>query len=324
MIELIFVISVVSGQCDRCSGTGKIICYNCQGTGKVQSSEPIETCEYCLGFGVIQPTITKKSAFAQTGDKEVFVSGTFENDQTDGIYGIAIAEVIGEITTYTNSSEMIYFPPNEEILVTVIVNNIPNDDWNWISKFGNLKTNIFLSNIDSISCPLCGGDGILTPLSTCSICYGTGFTDCPDCNSNFGITGGVTTIGVIAIIGLVILSTFIIRRRKIAEKDLRKMSFYEYQNWIIEKLSVERAQIRDSRLGIDGYTKDGEAIQINQSHNVGKAEVYKFANILSKKKIRRGIIIAFNFNDDVFEAINGARQHFRVIIETVMVKQLID
>jgi hypothetical protein len=320
-----FGVPLVNGQCYTCSDTGEIVCNNCKGSGKIPASEPIEICEYCRGLGVIQATITKKSGFAQLGDEKVHVSGTFENDQAVGVHANVVAEVISEAITFSSESERIFFPPNEEILVNIAVHDFPPDDWNYISKFGNLETNIYISNTDSLVCPLCGGDGILTPLITCSICGGTGSTDCPDCDLNLVASGGegVTIIGIFAIIGLIITGTVLIKRNKTSENDLRKMSSYEFKNWIIQKLSGRTSEVRDSRVGIDGFNSDGDPIQIKQSDNIGKSEVYKFAIELSKKKLRRGIIVAFSFDENAVEGIIGARQNFRIIIRTLTTKELL-
>ena len=325
-LTLMLIVPLVNGQCYTCSDTGEIVCVNCQGRGKIPASEPIEICEYCYGLGFIQPTISKKSAFAQLGDKKVHVSGTFENDQAVGVYGIAVAEVISETATFSSESERIYFPPNEEIVINIAVGDFSIEDWNWISKFGNLETNIYLSDADSLVCPLCDGDGTLTPQITCSICGGTGFVDCPDCNLNL-INGGNQNgliIGMVAIIGVVIIAFILIKRKKTSESNLRKAPFYEFQNWVVQQFSGETSSVRDSRFGIDGYTYDGDPIQIKQSDEVGKNEVYKFANELSKKKSRRGIIVAFSFREDVIEGVIGARQHYRLQIKTITVKELIN
>jgi RecJ-like exonuclease len=325
ILALMLIVPLVNAQCYTCSDTGKIICNNCQGSGRIPTGEPIETCEYCRGLGFIQPTISKKSGFAQIGNREVFVSGTFENDQAVGVYAVATAEVFGDASTYSSTSDSTYFPPNEEIVVTIVVTDIPLSDWNEISKFGNLQTNIYISESDSLVCPLCDGEGIITQKIACSYCDGIGFVDCPDCSLNLGLgdESGITIIGIVAIIGLALGSFVLIKRKQTSESDLRKVSFYEFQNWVVEKFSGKSSSIRDSRIGIDGYTLDGEPIQIKQSDSIGKNEVYKFANELSKKKSRYGIIVAFSFKDDVFEGIIGAKQHYRLEIKPLTVKELI-
>lgn len=330
LIIIIFIfsglLSLVHGQCYTCSDTGKIVCNNCQGSGEIPASDPVDYCEYCRGQGTIRATITKKSGFAYLGYKEVFVSGIFENDEAVGVYASVTAEVMSEISVFSNESERMYFPPNEEITITLSVGEFPDNDWAYISKFGNLETNTYISNSDSLICPSCGGDGILTPMLTCSICGGAGFTDCPDCTTNTLSDGleGVTIIGIAAIIGLVIGSFFLIKRNKLSEENLRNMSSYEYKNWIIEKFSGKNSDIRDSRVGIDGFSLEGVPIHINQSDSIEKNEIYKFANELSKRRLRRGIIVAFNFDDKAIEGIINARQNLRVFIKNITAKELID
>lgn len=316
---------LVNAQCSRCADTGKIACSYCKGSGEVSIGEPIGVCEYCSGLGVIQATITKKSAYSQLGNKEVHVSGIFENDQSIGVYAVVIAEVISQTSTFSGESERIYFPPDEEIEAKIVVGDFPNDDWNWIKQFGNLQTNIYLSDIDSLVCPLCEGDGVITQIADCSYCSGSGFVDCPDCGFNlgFGEGSGITILGIVAIIGLVLGSFMVLKMKKTSESDLRKMSFYELQNWVVEKFSGKVSSVRDSRIGIDGYTVDGEPIQIKQSDDIRKNDVYRFANELNKKKIRSGIIVAFSFKDDIFSGIMEAKKHYRITVKTVTIKELI-
>jgi hypothetical protein len=257
---------------------------------------------------------------------EVFVTGTFENDESVDVYAEATAEVYSETSTYSSSSSRTYLPPNEEIEVAVTISDIPLGDFNWISKFGNLETNIYISDSDDLVCPVCGGDGIISTETDCIVCEESGVTDCPDCDLNLAIDigQGVTIIGVVAIAGLTLASFVVIKRRKTSESDLRKISFYEFQNWVVQKFSGKTSSLRDSRLGVDGYTYDEAPIQIKQSDDIGKSEVYKFANELMKKKSRNGIIVAFSFKEDVIEGIIGARQHYRLLIKTVTIKELID
>lgn len=147
-----------------------------------------------------------------------------------------------------------------------------------------------------------------------------------DCDLNLVDSGveGTIIVGIVAIIGLLIFSTVLIKRKKTSESDLRKISFYEFQNWVVQKFSGKPSSVRDSRFGIDGYTYDGDPIQIKQSIDVGKSEVYKFANELSKKKSSRGIIVAFSFKEDVFKGIIGAKHHYNLEIKTITTKELIN
>jgi len=45
---------------------------------------------------------------------------------------------------------------------------------------------------------------------------------------------------------------------------------------------------------------------------------------LSKKKSRRGIIVAFSFREDAIEGIIGARQHYRLEIKTTTIGELLN
>ena len=84
---------------------------------------------------------------------------------------------MSESSIFSSESDRTYFPPNKEIMVTIVISDIPINDWNWICKFGNLETIIYLSETDTLFCPLCDGVGIVTPQKFCSICSSTGFVD---------------------------------------------------------------------------------------------------------------------------------------------------
>ncbi len=105
---------------------------------------------------------------------------------------------------------------------------------------------------------------------------------------------------------------------------MRKVSFYEFQNWVVQKFSGKTSSVRDSRFGIDDYTYAGDPIQIKQFDDIGKSEVYKFANKLSKKKLRSGIIVAFSFKKDIFDGKIGAKQRYHLEIKTTTIKELIN
>ena len=173
---------------------------------------------------------------------------------------------------------------------------------------------------------------------TCPYCDGTGFVICPECGGAL-IDGGwrepkkvvpVSSpvdwrlVGVGAVATVVIVAIVVVRRKKVTEKDLRRLAPIEFQNWVVQRLSGKASSIRDSRIGIDAYTVEGYPIQIRQSDNIGRNVIENFASVMGRIKAKNGIIIAFSFADDAIRGIVRARINYRVEIKKVTIKELID
>ena len=129
-------------------------------------------------------------------------------------------------------------------------------------------------------------------------------------------------MGIVA--GVVIAAVVIVKRKKVTEKDLKKLSSDEFQKWVIQRLSGNPSSLRDARLGIDAYTAEGHPIQIKPSDNIGRNEIDTFASIMGRVKAKNGIVVAFSFRDDVYRGIVRARVNYGIEIQKVTVKELIE
>ena len=333
-------IALVMAQCPTCQGTGKIVCPHCKGTGKLSTGGEVEPCSTCQGSGVVQPEIANKGATGWISDGSVVVSGNFENEEDVGVSGTVVAEVEASSTTYTSSAESAHFPPHETIAVTITIDGISDSDYRYLSSQRYLRVRITVSEVDEITCPDCGGTGsVSSTQEDCPYCDGTGLMTCPECGgsgtlvdggggaqndatSSFAVDGAIIGVGVVAAAAVVIVVA--VKRRKVTEKGLRKLSSNEFQNWVVQRLSGKTSSVRESGMGIDAYTAEGNPIQIKQADNVGRNVIESFAAAMGRIKARNGMIVAFSFSEDAYKGAIRAKINYRIEIKPVTVKELIE
>jgi hypothetical protein len=289
-------------------------CPTCHGTGKITEDQ---TCPTCGGAYEAEPNITLKRTLAGASGTSArpatSVTGVFHNEEAEGAYGVATAQVKTATETYTNTSERTYFPPNEDTYVTVTIEGIEYAQY--------LSCSISLSDADPIGCPECDGTGIVTVTIDCPDCDGTGFVDAlPQDEANSMIIGGVA-VGVAA--ALVIAVIVVIRRKRVTEQSLRRLPPSDFQNWVIQSFSGRASSEKDAYMGIDGYTVEGYPIQAKQADDVGRNIVDSFASAMGRSKAKTGVIVAFSFKEDTFEGVVRAKLHYGFEIKTVTVKELI-
>jgi len=114
-------------------------------------------------------------------------------------------------------------------------------------------------------------------------------------SSNTLLIVGIVVI-VIAVIG--VTSAFVIMKKKVNEKSLRKISSHSFEDWVIKKFNGKPS---DPSSGISGFTEGGQPLLIKQSDHVTLAEVEDFVKVLVKGKAQKGTIVAFNFDKDTVE-----------------------
>ncbi len=295
--------------------SARVPCPRCNGTGTITITE---TCPICGGEYVTDARITLKRTLAGASGSAArpatSISGVFHNDEEFGAYGVATAQVRTPTETYTNTSDRTYFPPNEDITVTVIVEGI--------AYAQQLSCTITLSEVGSIDCPECGGTGVVNVTVECPDCGGTGFVDAlPQDATNSLILGGAA-VGVAA--AVLISAVVVVRRKRVSEASLRRMLPSEFQSWVLQRFSGRESSQKDANMGIDGYTVEGYPIQIKQLEDVGRNVVDSFASAMGRSKARTGVIVAFSFGNGTYEGVVRARLHYGFAIKTVTVKELIE
>jgi len=108
----------------------------------------------------------------------------------------------------------------------------------------------------------------------------------------------IIVIAVAAIVIVVGVAAFLVTRKRVTEKSLKKASNSDFQDWVIKRFNGKAG---DPAVGVDGYTAGGQPLLIKQSDNVSLAEVDGFVSTLMKTGAQKGVIVAFNYDKDAAE-----------------------
>jgi hypothetical protein len=165
----------LAAECPTCNGVGRIVCPECRGSGKISSGGQEGSCSTCLGSGVVEATVSNKGTIGSLSDGKVIVKGTFQNKESVGTYGNVVAEVDGSGTTYTSPSERTYFPPQQDVTVTLTIDGITDNDYRYLSGQIYLRVRAKVSDVDDVACPDCAGTGTSSAV----------IEDCPNLSLDF-------------------------------------------------------------------------------------------------------------------------------------------
>ena len=200
-----------------------------------------------------------------------------------------------------------------------------------------------------VKCPKCSSYMFGKPDPTCSVCDGTGYVTCPECGGveidlgegnqiddidygkrkqiedpGISLPFNWTIIGVSAAATVTMVGYVLVKRNKMSEKNLRRLSNNEFQNWVIQRLRGKTSSLDYSRMGIDGFTTEGHPIKIVQSDTVDGNVIDSFASLILRVKEKNGIVVAFSFSDNVYRGIVRAKRNYGIEIGKVTVKELIE
>jgi hypothetical protein len=278
----------------------------------------------------VQPNISITGVSAWKEDK-VYVRAQVENKESVTTHGTFKATLRAVATTYEAAPKDISLAAHEVITVTFTMDNIPPESYD---RTDMTSARVTVSGVANIVCPTCAGTGTASVESTCPVCDGTGFVPVEggsqngggqqngDLNPPLNITG--PAIGVAAVAGVAIAAVVVVKKRKVSEKSLRKLSPTEFQNWVLKKLAGKPPSPTDSRIGIDGFTTEGHPISIKQSDGVGRDVIDKFASATGQSKAKNGILVAYSFGNDAYTAKVKAKLNYGLEIQMVTLKDLIE
>ncbi len=321
-------------ECPTCNGTGEIDCPKCDGTGKLSSGEAVE-CTYCLGSGTLKPNVIKQTVDASSSGGTT-VTVKLVNQETVEATGTVTASLDG----YSVTSDQTTFPPDEPVTLTLSIPYV--GPYTGIQLIQKLKVTV---STEEITCPYCDGEGTTSDSSTpCTKCDGTGTIECTDCvgtgyvtegavisgsgkgtNSGFdwtlilGVTGAVVAVAAVGGGGF-----FLLKKRRVNEKSLRRLSSGEFQQWVLKRLDGKPATSKDISMGIDGFSRLNQPISIKQSDSVGMNAVDLFAASLAKNRTTAGMMVAFGFSDDAIRGKVRARTNYRLDIQMMTIRELIE
>jgi hypothetical protein len=263
------------------------------------------------------------------------ITSTFKNQEDYEVNSTVSAIIGGQVK---GTSQETTFPPGEFVTVNLYASQggLGGLTYMQVLQKVTLKT-----NAEDISCPYCDGAGTITEGETCPDCDGTGTIVCPDCNgagrvseSQLAEINGVEASGgpdlsliawgvaVAAVVGVGATSFFMLKKRRVSEKSLRRMPSSEFQRWVIKKLDGKDATSSDLAVGIDGFSRTGEPLSIKQSDSVDMLAIDRFASGLAKSRVRSGTVVAFGFGADAIRGKVRARTNYKIDIQMVTVQEL--
>jgi len=107
------------------------------------------------------------------------------------------------------------------------------------------------------------------------------------------------------------------------EEDLRTLPPFEFQNWVIQRIFGRVTARKSSDMGIDGYTFEGNPVQVKQSDDIGRNVVDNFETALRRVRKTNGMIVAFSYGKGANEEAARAKLRDNVDIKLVTVKELL-
>jgi hypothetical protein len=329
----------MAAKCPECDGTGEIECPYCDGTGEV-TAEQGEPCEHCHGTGSLEPNLKSTGSSYGLVDGKIFIQTGYRNYEPVSVHGKVTAkteEIQGH--TYTGTSSDTTFAPNEEdTQVTFYISGISAADYAYLqdltARYETYKVDLTLE-VNNIECPYCNGTGLAPATYECPRCGGTGYIECPECggtgviegteNEGFDIGGALYGVAAVAVVAGVAVAAFVVvKQRRVKESDLRKLSPSEFQNWVLKRLGGKTSSQSDARMGIDGYTFDGQPVAIKQADAVGRNIIENFAASLGRSRAKNGTIVAFSFGPDAIRGKVSAKLNYKLEIQLLTVRELIE
>jgi DNA modification methylase len=109
----------------------------------------------------------------------------------------------------------------------------------------------------------------------------------------------------------------------LTEADLRKLPPFEFQNWVVQRLFGRVSPRKSSDMGIDGYTFEGNPVQVKQSDDIGRNVVDNFETAIRRRGKKKAVIVAFSFGKGAHEEVARSRLEDGMEIQLLTVKDLI-
>lgn len=106
-------------------------------------------------------------------------------------------------------------------------------------------------------------------------------------------------------------------------EELRALEPFQFQNWVIERISGVPSAKKSADKGVDGYTfMERHPIQIKQSEGVGRNVVDNFETAIRREGKKTGYIIAFSFAKGAYEEAARAKLEDGLDIKLVRVEEI--
>ena len=108
------------------------------------------------------------------------------------------------------------------------------------------------------------------------------------------------------------------------EDELRSLPPFEFQNWVVQQLGGRQFQKKTGDDGIDGWTFEGDPIQVKQSEKVGVNVVKMLTHDTLNVDKKKGIIVSFSYSKGAYAEVGRAKTKFGIDIELKTVAEMIE
>jgi hypothetical protein len=144
----------------------------------------------------------------------------------------------------------------------------------------------------------------LTFIAQLSYCQTVIPTETPTTSTSGGTQiGGLSLLLIVGVVVVVAVAgglsaLFVLKRKTVNEKSLRKASGPAFEDWVIKRFN---GKPNDPATGVNGFTEGGQPLLVLQSEHVSLAEVEGFVKVLAKGRAAKGTVVAFDFDKDSLE-----------------------
>lgn len=114
---------------------------------------------------------------------------------------------------------------------------------------------------------------------------------------------------------------------KYSIEELKELSHFEFQNWVIERICGKVSQKKTGDMGIDGIVPISEyganlPIEVKQ-HSVTRPDIDKFETVLRRIKKKVGFVVGFKITKGAMEEIARTKNDDKFIIIPITIEELL-
>lgn len=105
--------------------------------------------------------------------------------------------------------------------------------------------------------------------------------------------------------------------------DLKRMKPFDFQNWVLNRIYGSANPKKSGDEGVDGWTFNGDPVQVKQMDNVGDATVRLLFGDLERLNKKFGVIVGFSFTSVAYERANELKRDKGVVIKLVKIEDIL-
>lgn len=105
---------------------------------------------------------------------------------------------------------------------------------------------------------------------------------------------------------------------------LKAIEPFEFQYWVVRKITGTNSNKKSSDMGIDGYDFTNKPIQVKQSENIGRNIVDNFETAIRRAKYTEGTIYAFSFSKGAKEEVARVQLREGLTIKLITISELLN